>query len=278
MITEGLKQYLKNAIDSALLAGKEILDVYNTNFQIDFKEDRSPLTEADRRAHNVIAKSLTKTNIPLLSEEGKNIPYDERKDWETYWLVDPLDGTKEFISRNGEFTVNIALMNQGKPIAGVIYIPATDVLYFGAKEMGAYRLNHLSENFAIENSLEKIIGFAEKLPLNDTRTAVMVVASRSHLNEQTQSFIEKIKEHHPTAEIVSSGSSLKFCLIAEGLADVYPRFGTTMEWDIAAGHAIAESSGAFVVDEQKNEMRYNKKDLKNPGFVVYRDDKFVVGT
>ena len=275
MIAGELTQYLKVAIDSSLLAGKKILEVYNTNFKIDFKEDCSPLTEADRSAHLVIAETLSKTNLPLLSEEGKNISYEERKDWKTYWLVDPLDGTKEFISRNGEFTVNIALMHQGKPIAGVIYIPVTDVLYFGAKEIGAYRLNHFSENYSAENSLEKIITSAEKLPLNGSRTQMRIVASRSHLNEQTRTYIEKIKEHYPDLVIVSRGSSLKFCLIAEGLADVYPRFGTTMEWDIAAGHAIAESSGAFVLNEQKGEMLYNKKDLKNSGFIAYRDKGFL---
>ena len=278
MNAEELKQYLKIAIDASLLAGEKILEVYNTNFRVDFKEDCSPLTEADRRAHIVIAETLFKTNLPLLSEEGKNIPYKERKDWKTYWLVDPLDGTKEFISCNGEFTVNIALMNQGKPIAGVIYIPVTDVLYFGAKDMGAYRIKNFSENYSAEIFLEKIMATVEKLPLNTPRTEVRIVASRSHLNEQTLAYIEKIKLHHPSVEIVSRGSSLKFCLMAEGLADVYPRFGTTMEWDIAAGHAIAESSGAFILNEENNEMLYNKKDLKNPGFIVYRDVDFLDGS
>lgn len=258
---------LKIAITAAIEAGTAIIDVYQSDcFDIELKDDKSPLTRADKAAHDVITGFLRSTGLPVLSEEGRDIPYDERKQWSRFWLVDPLDGTKEFIKRNGEFTVNIALIENNLPVAGVIYVPVNRTLYFADNKNGAYKIENLSTDFKI-TEIEKLQPI--KLPLNKNNNAYVVVASRSHLSDETKAFINKLSAKHKNVETISRGSSLKLCMVAEGKADIYPRFGPTMEWDTAAGHAIAVASGATVLRADNNEILcYNKNNLLNPWFIV----------
>jgi 3'(2'), 5'-bisphosphate nucleotidase len=264
------------AINAAIEGGKAILDVYHSaDFEIESKADNSPLTKADKNAHNVIAAELEKTNIPILSEEGSTIPYDERSNWEYFWLVDPLDGTKEFIKRNGEFTVNIALIHKDTPMMGVIYVPVTKTLYFGDINTGAYKSTFDFEVEIID--LDILKKTSKKLPYQEAdEQSLNVVASRSHMNEDTENYVNKLKEKNNNVEVVSAGSSLKLCLVAEGKADIYPRFGPTMEWDTGAGHAIAASSGAIMIKHDKSEFKYNKENLLNPYFIVARNEEVLV--
>lgn len=265
------EQYLINAIDAALQAGEQILNVYNdpaADFQVEQKADHSPLTIADRRAHEVISRVLQQqTPYPILSEEGKLLPYAERAAWTDLWIVDPLDGTKEFIKRNGEFTVNIALVHQGLPVMGVIYVPVKKCLYFAEETLGAYRLKDLVR--LETDSPETLARHAEHLPVKESRDAFVIVASRSHSTPETEAYIEKMRREHGRVELRSSGSSLKICQVAEGEADVYPRFAPTMEWDTAAGHAIVRAAGGEIWQAGRQEpLRYNKEDLHNPWFIV----------
>ena len=266
------RQYILDAIDAALCAGKDILSIYNdptSDFQIEKKADNSPLTIADKKAHAAIAGYLQKTPYPLLSEEGKHLPYTERCAWTTLWIVDPLDGTKEFIKRNGEFTVNIALVQNAVPVMGVIYVPVKKELYFAVEGTGAYKCSGI---VGLEDggvTLQQMIGKSERMPLADARDHFIAVASRSHLTPETETYIADLKKKHGSVELISSGSSIKICLVAEGKADVYPRFAPTMEWDTAAGHAIARAAGMEVYQAGKEEpLRYNKEDLLNPWFIV----------
>jgi 3'(2'), 5'-bisphosphate nucleotidase len=261
-----MKQHLYKAVQAALLAGEEILDVYEAGFDVEYKEDSSPLTVADKNAHDVIVEALSDTGFPVLSEEGKNIPYDERKSWEYFWMVDPLDGTKEFVKRNGEFTVNIALIHQQRAVLGVIYVPVTKILYFAAAGAGAFKLE-LSTDLPAD--LEGLIAASYKLPCHRESRKFTVVASRSHMSEETEMFIDGLRTVHKEVEFRSSGSSIKLCLVAEGAADVYPRFAPTMEWDTAAGQAICEIAGKQVLDYQNNSpLLYNKENLLNNWFIV----------
>lgn len=251
------KELLATAIRAALEAGHDIMAIYDdpaADFGIERKADNSPLTRADKAAHARIMMFLEPTGIPVLSEEGAHLPYDVRCGWQRLWIVDPLDGTKEFIKRNGEFTVNIALIENGEPVLGVIYVPVKKQLYYGIVGEGANK----DEN-----------GLKLTLPLDSTDRPYTVVASRSHLSPETADFIDNLRREHPDLELVSSGSSLKICLVAEGKADIYPRHAPTMEWDTAAGDAIARAAGREVVDALTGEpLHYNKEDLHNPWFFV----------
>jgi len=264
-----LIENLKIAIAASIDAGLEIMKVYNSDFDYELKDDASPLTIADKNANDVINKYLVKTNIPIISEESAQIDYSVRKDWNRCWIVDPLDGTKEFIKRNGEFTVNIALVENGNPILGVIYVPVEKKLYYAnvlSKEAGSVILES-HENYVIEDIIErtKII----RNNKNDT-DLIRVVGSRSHMNQETKDFVESLKSKEKEVVVVSKGSSLKFCLVAEGNADIYPRFAPTMEWDTAAAHAICKAAGVSVIsDITKNELIYNKEDLLNPWFICH---------
>lgn len=260
------ENWLIQIIKAALKGGEEILEVYNSDFAIEHKDDKSPLTEADKRAHIAIVKMLEPTELPVLSEEGKHMDYSERKNWKQFWMVDPLDGTKEFIKRNGEFTVNIALIENGKATMGVIYVPVTKELYFSDEK--AYKLT--IEKLTIDN-LQELISSAKQLPIPQTRTNYVVVGSRSHMSEETEAFINEQKAIYPKVDILSKGSSLKLCMVAEGSADSYPRFAPTMEWDTAAGQAIVLASGAQVINwDTKELMQYNKENLLNSWFLVKR--------
>jgi 3'(2'), 5'-bisphosphate nucleotidase len=265
--------YLMTALGAALEAGKLILEVYKKPvIERELKDDASPVTEADRAAHSAISDCLAGTGIPILSEEGRDIQYRERKAWKNFWLVDPLDGTKEFIRKNGEFTVNIALIEGQKPVLGVLYAPLPDLMYFSDRESGAFRMEAFSSKWAEAGSAGNLLEMAQRLPVIDDSRPFRVVASRSHRNRPTRQFIRSLKKKHPGLEIVSRGSALKFCLVAEGSADVYPRYGPTWEWDSGAGHAIAEAAGCTVSKHDLDEaLEYNKENLLNPWFIVRRD-------
>ncbi len=261
--------FLPLMINTALKAGAAILDVYATNFRVEKKSDSSPLTIADKNAHRIIAAGLAQTNLPVLSEEGRTIEYNERKGWQAFWMVDPLDGTKEFVKRNGEFTVNIALIENGKPVAGVVYAPVTGTLFLGETDKGAFKIENASKFEEDECGNWREHGI--QLPANRSSGNYKIVASRSHLSVETSNFIDKVKKEKGAVDIVSVGSSLKLCLIAGGEADIYPRFAPTMEWDTAAGHAIITAAGGRVVkaDNREKELTYNKQDLLNPWFIAY---------
>lgn len=261
-------ELLHIAMKAAFRGGQEIMEVYQqSDFGVETKEDNSPLTMADKAADAVIKRILKNTGIPVLSEEGKEIPYEERRQWQKFWLVDPLDGTKEFIKRNGEFTVNIALIDGHTPVAGVIFVPAAKEMYFADKHLGAYKIS----GYHKELILDQALGMATKLPLTSGRGVYTAVASRSHMSPETQAFIDSKKKEHGGVETISRGSSLKLCMVAEGKADIYPRFAPTMEWDTGAGHAIAAISGATVINHETGKpLEYNKENLLNPWFVVER--------
>lgn len=265
-----IKQLVCLAIDAAIKASVQIVEVYNSsNFEIESKSDSSPLTLADKRAHLVINKTLNESGIPVLSEEGADFDYQTRKMWNVLWIVDPLDGTKEFINRNGEFTVNIALVENSIPIAGVILVPVTGRCYFGAVGIGAFRI----DNIVAAKSFEQYVSQAKILPFDaDERNEVVVVASRSHRSAETEDFIQEIS-NKSNVQIVNIGSALKMGLIAEGTADIYPRFAPTMEWDVAAGHAIIVASGGCIISHaSKKSLTYNKENLQNDWFVCKRKD------
>jgi len=244
---------IKKIIKIAQKAGDEILRIYNREFEINYKDDKSPLTEADKKSNEIICSELQKLfpDIPILSEENKMIDYNERKNWEYYWCIDPLDGTKEFIKKNGEFTVNIGLIYKREPVLGIVYAPVIDALYYAKKNEGAYLNNN-------------------KLPLkeNNNKNEIMyVVASKSHLSEETQKFIDKLETKK--IEQISKGSSLKLCMVAEGTADIYPRLAPTMEWDTAAADAIVREAGKMTYQYENNKpLVYNKENLLNPWFIV----------
>jgi 3'(2'), 5'-bisphosphate nucleotidase len=259
------KELLLKAINASIKGGHAIMEVYASDFAVEHKEDKSPLTLADKNCNDVIEMYLKDTEIPFLSEEGAKISYADRKDWEYSWLVDPLDGTKEFVKRNGEFTVNIALIHNGTPIMGVIYVPVKEELYFALEGLGAYKM---SRNTIIDN-LEDLITKSDKLPINYNRDNYVIVGSRSHMSAETEVFFEEMKKAHGQVEVIAVGSSLKLCMVAEGKADAYPRYAPTMEWDTGAGHAIAKYAGFSVKQYNSSEdVVYNKEDLLNPWFLV----------
>ena len=259
-------QLMDIAMNAAVLAGDKIMEVYvSGDFGIVEKQDSSPLTMADRKAHQLISQLLAPTALPLLSEEGIHQPYGERAQWHTFWLVDPLDGTKEFISRNGEFTVNIALISENKSIAGVVYSPVSKDIYIGIVGSGAWKM----KNPGADCTVTRISQYGARLPESNTKQSFTVAVSRTHLDPQTLTFMEDMRKQHPALEIIRKGSSLKFCLIAEGVADIYPRFAPTMEWDTAAGHALVKAVGKNVyLTDRQTELIYNKENLTNPYFIV----------
>jgi len=259
---------INTAISAAIKAGNKILEIYNdplADFSVERKADNSPLTDADKASHNVISELLKSTKIPILSEEGKTIDFVVRKHWDTFWLIDPLDGTKEFIKKNGEFTVNIALIENGKPTMGIIYVPVMQTLYVGEINSGAWKIENANENSTFKELKLKGI----KLPEINIRKEYTIVGSRSHMSKETEDYISELKIEHPMIDIISKGSSLKICMVAEGIADEYPRFGPTMEWDTAAGHAIANAAGKKLwLTDLSRELQYNKENLLNPYFIV----------
>ena len=255
---------LELAIGAALKAGEAIMEIYNSeDFEVELKSDDSPLTKADKAAHEIIVSCLASSSLPILSEEGSNIPFAERKNWDRFWMVDPIDGTKEFIKRNGEFTVNIALIENQKPVLGVVYAPALKDLYFAEEGIGSFKMKDIISIEDTHNSK----------PIDLSRSTYpeifTLVVSKSHMNEQTQQFVDQKEREHGKIETASFGSSLKICKVAEGSAHCYPRFGPTMEWDTAAAHSIAHYAGCKVIENETNEsLLYNKETLLNPCFNI----------
>jgi 3'(2'), 5'-bisphosphate nucleotidase len=249
---------IQDIVTIAKEAGKAIMQVYKQDFEVEYKQDSSPLTLADKKANDIIEAGLNKlsVNLPILSEEGNDIPYKDRKEWEYFWLVDPLDGTKEFVKKNDEFTVNIALIHKDTPILGVVYAPALDVCYWAKQGEGAFK-------------------DGQNLPLKaeSQRDTYKIVASRSHMSDETQAFIDAI-DTQKEKELISIGSSLKICLVAEGEADIYPRLGPTMEWDTGAAHAVVREADKEIYSYEQIEannytcIKYNKESLLNQWFVV----------
>jgi 3'(2'), 5'-bisphosphate nucleotidase len=234
-------------------AGQAILDIYDTSFNVETKSDNSPLTQADKNSHLVIESGLKSLfpDIPILSEEGTEIPYSERKNWDYFWLVDPLDGTKEFVKKNGEFTVNIALIKNNYPIFGSVYAPFKKELFWALEGLGAWK--------SIDQNKDQSIKVSKSI--KETR----IVISRSHPNEKVLDYINQYNQH----ELIRMGSSLKLCCIADGKADIYPRLGPTSEWDIGAAQCIVEEAGGTVLEyTTNNRLRYNKENILNPFFIV----------
>jgi 3'(2'), 5'-bisphosphate nucleotidase len=255
------------AIRASIDAGGEIMKIYEQNFDFELKSDFSPLTIADRNANEIINKYLLKTDIPIISEENTQLDYSIRRKWVSCWIVDPLDGTKEFIKRNGEFTVNIALIKNGTPILGVVYVPVEKKLYYADVNEGVAYLSILDSDIKEAKDLIKKSTVLKRNILVD-KDKIRIVASRSHLNNETKEFIKDIECNNKKVEIVSKGSSLKFCIVAEGKADIYPRFAPTMEWDTAAAHAICKAVGISITNTKtNNELSYNKEELINPYFI-----------
>lgn len=264
------EQLLEMAIRSCLNAGEKILEVYEKPFRVNYKDDKSPVTQADLQASKVITKELEKTGIPIISEE-ENIPeYETRKNFTRLWLVDPLDGTKEFVKKNGEFSVNVGLIENDFPLLGVVYMPVLKEIYFATPSIGAYKTPHdvFAQHDVKKFSLTELISHSKKLPFQKQNTYT-IVASRSHLSKDTFAHLQKMKLQKGETNIVYSGSSVKMCWVAEGKADEYPRFGRTMEWDTAAGQAVVEcAGGTFINMETKQRLSYNKLSLENPEFIV----------
>lgn len=253
-----LEHLCQQCVEIARAAGERILEIYNSDYAVEEKEDKSPLTDADMAAHRTIVKALSALtpDIPVLSEESAKLPFSVRQQWQTYWLVDPLDGTKEFIKRNGEFTVNIALISNHRSVLGVIHVPVLNIDYFAWQDGGAFKIEQRGAPRPIQVRQQA----AEKL---------VVVGSRSHSSEQLQAYMKNLGD----ADLISMGSSLKFCLVAEGQADLYPRIGLTSEWDTAAAHCIVEQAGGRVTRLDMSELNYNTKDsLLNPFFFVFGDN------
>ncbi|HZL11713.1 MAG TPA: 3'(2'),5'-bisphosphate nucleotidase CysQ [Prolixibacteraceae bacterium] len=259
-------ELIDRAIGAAILAGIQIRTIYSSaDFQMQLKGDNTPVTLADTKAHEEILKALESTGLPVLSEEGIHQGFEERKDWNLFWLVDPLDGTKEFIKRNDEFTVNIALIKKNQPVAGVIYAPVTGELYAGISDFGAWKLLNPDENCTFQSMQHS----GTKLPEKRTSLEYVVALSRSHMNQETEAYVEELRQKEGAVQLIRKGSSLKICMVAEGTADVYPKIGKTMEWDTAAGHAIIKAAGKNIfLPDLKTELIYNKENLQNPHFIV----------
>ena len=259
MAVDDIASLLQSVKKIAEQAGGAIMDIYGTDLKVDIKEDNSPLTEADLAAHHRIVEGLAKiSSFPVLSEESTEVPYKERRQWQTYWLVDPLDGTKEFINKNGNFTVNIALIHDQESILGVVYVPVTGQSYFAAESLGAFKQTggEAVENIAVKS---KVSG------------KLVVAGSRSHSTPELENYLGNLPEH----ELLSIGSSLKFCLVAEGKVDVYPRMGLTSEWDTAAAQCVVEQAGGKVTELDGRALRYNTKEsLLNPYFLVFGDQSY----
>ena len=246
---------LPEVLKIADVASEKVMSIYMTDFKVDYKADESPITAADIASHNVIVEGLRNLSqdIPILSEEGAEIPWSERKHWQRFWLIDPIDGTKDFTQRTGEFTVNIALIENGEPILGVVTAPALKEAYWGLRGEGAYKRDNT--------------GHVQRISVAPPGEAKRVVASKNHLNEDTKAFIDKLGAH----ELVQAGSSLKFCKIAEGHADIYPRLAPTCEWDTGAAHAVLLAAGGKVETLEGKPLQYGKEDVLNPHFIASGD-------
>lgn len=272
MTNDQVRYLLPPLFNAAVRAGAAIMQVYKNrdDYDISLKSDRTPITVADRLAHKTIREYLGPTRIPVLSEEGREMLYDERRNWELYWLVDPLDGTVEFIKGNNEFTVNIALMENNVCMAAVIYVPYYEKVYFAERNAGTFLKEHIAPDAAADYSYERIVGGTRRLPLEaePSHDRLRVALSRSHQTAETHEHVARLRERFPDLEIVEQGSSYKFCMLAEGRADYYVRTTHTYEWDTAAGELIlAEAGGSTRALPDGRTLCYNEEDLRNPWFV-----------
>lgn len=276
-----LQKHLPSILSTTAEAGRAVERVRKDRPEVEHKEDASPITEADRAANRLLTGLLETIAIagklrPVISEEGREVPYEERQNWRLFWLVDPLDGTKEFIAGREEYTINLALVESRRPVFGLIHLPVTGRFYLGFLGHGAFKLHDGNMLKAFEDPLAGAERLPNKEDLREERSRAgsserpyRIVASRSHYSPETEAYVERKRQKMGHIELVQAGSSLKFCRVAEGSADVYPRFGPTNEWDIAAGHAIAVAAGYRVRHaETGEELLYNKESLLNPPFVV----------
>jgi 3'(2'), 5'-bisphosphate nucleotidase len=262
---------LKLAVSAALKAGEKVLHIYNTDFYVETKSDNTPVTLADKTSGKCITEILELSGIPVISEEEKVAEYSARKEWRHVWIVDPLDGTKEYVKRNGEFAINIALVEDGKPVIGVIYAPVFKDIYFAAVNAGSYKItqNDVIVELTKQNLPDNLFEYARRLPTQKLPAHYTIVASRSHLSREINERIAKLTSVYGEVDVINVGSSIKQCWVAEGRAHEYPRFGTTMEWDTAAGQCILEQSGNALVDVRTGvAMRYNKPDMLNNYFIA----------
>ncbi|MDI1353959.1 MAG: 3'(2'),5'-bisphosphate nucleotidase CysQ [bacterium] len=263
------KQLLELAVHAAFKAGEEILKIYATDFYVETKSDNTPVTLADRTSGRTIAKILAESTIPIISEEEEVMAFHIRKDWPRVWIVDPLDGTKEYVKRNGEFAVNIALVEHGKPIIGVIYAPVLQDLYFGCHHLGSYRINRSEIAGDANPTADALFDLAVRLPSQKVPATYTMIASRSHISREIYVHIEDLKKIYDVVNVISVGSSIKQCWVAEGRAHEYPRYGPTMEWDTAAGQCILEESGNQLIDlNTELPMVYNRENMRNSYFIA----------
>lgn len=264
-------ELLKLAVKAAFAAGDEILKIYTTDFYVETKSDDTPVTLADKTSGQLISKILAETNIPIISEEEEILDYSVRKDWDHVWIVDPLDGTKEFIKRNGEFAVNIALVKNNKPVIGVIYAPFIKDIYFAYQSGGSFKITQhdMVQELTKKNLPDHLFEFSKKLPSQKLPKTYTVVGSRSHLSREVNEHVDKLRNLYGEVDMISVGSSIKQCWVADGKAHEYPRFGTTMEWDTAAGQCILEESGNALIDLGTGlPMVYNREKMKNNYFIA----------
>ncbi len=268
-----MKELVLDCINAAIEAGKIINEIYTTSFDIDTKSDNTPVTIADKLSSKKIIQLLSHHNIPVISEEENNYTEEEFSNIHTYFIIDPLDGTREFIKKNGEFTVNIAIIENKEPVLGVVYAPTIQLLYFGLKHFGAYKISDNDLNKLIlhpEFSLQDILDLSDKLPIYNLPDIYTILTSRSHLDDKTMAYIDEKRKEHSIIEYIRMGSSIKIAWLAEGKAHEYPRFGRTMEWDTAAAHAILKEAGGILLDARNLQpLEYHKKDFINPDFIAY---------
>ncbi len=270
---------LDDVVKIAIEAGREVMKIYERDFNVEYKEDASPLTEADLHANEIICSGLKRVwpQIPILSEENREIPYEERREWDFFWCIDPIDGTKEFIKKSGEFTINIALVHKDTPVLGVVFAPAIGTIYYSKSGSGAWRAS-VDEEWILKQDSKKRLPLVVSDSKGEGKEGIVVVASKSHLNEETKRFINSLEEEKGSVVCISKGSSLKLLMVAEGTADIYPRLGPTMEWDTAAADAIVRESGKVVLNadgvvdtgelESMPFLTYNKHNLLNTWFIV----------
>jgi 3'(2'), 5'-bisphosphate nucleotidase len=269
-------ELFQSAFRAAIIAGKRIMEIFNNeDFQVSMKSDNSPLSSADKEAHEIIKRMLLNSRIPILSEEGRDMQFEERKAWDILWIVDPLDGTRQFIQKREEFTVNIALVVGGNPLFGVVYAPAIGDMYFGIKDMGSFKIN-VGDRDLLSHSFQQIIMESKKLdPSSKSTNTFTILASYHHVNKETLEYIDAIRKVYPDAEVKKIGSSLKMCLLADGIGDVYVRYTDTYEWDTAAAQTILEGVGwninALDTDEP---LTYNKESLLNPYFICKKTEPY----
>jgi 3'(2'), 5'-bisphosphate nucleotidase len=274
---ETFNELFQSAFRAAIIAGKRILEIFNTeDFHVSMKSDNSPLSSADKEAHEIIKHLLLNSRIPILSEEGRDMQFEERKSWDILWIVDPLDGTRQFIQKREEFTVNIALVVGGTPRFGVVYAPAIGDMYFGIKDMGSFKIN-VDGCDLLSHSFQQIVTESKKLdPSSKINTTYTILASYHHVNKETLEYIDEMRKIYPDVEVKKVGSSLKMCMLADGVGDVYVRYTNTYEWDTAAAQSILEGVGWNINALDTNKpLTYNKESLLNPYFICKKTEPYV---